>query len=183
MLKFAALPAALLVAYAASPFMTLYEMGADMRRGDAAALARDIDWDSVRSGLKQDIAQAITGEPQAAPAVAQSSDDDLPPFGAGFVTNVAGGVVDRTVTPAHLAETLHAITAAHGAAPRPLVEEARFTSPTSFTIALLPTGEAGEAGLVRLRLDLVGSGGNLRWMVTRADIPPAMLEKTDTHTS
>lgn len=189
MLKFAAVPLALFAAYAASPYVTLYELGQDMRSGNAAALCAAIDWARVRSGLKQDLADSITGEPAATPAVATgtpragAADDDLPPFGSGFVTNLAGNVIDRTVTPRHLAETLQEFTAASAAAPSPDIAEARFLSPTRFTVAFHPTGEKAELGMVRLRLDLVRQGARLRWMVTHADIPPAMLEKTDTHTS
>ena len=178
MMRFAA-PLALLVAYGASPYISLYEMGQAVRHGNAGALCADIDWDGVRSGLKQDIADGITGEPAATEATATTNDDDLPPFGSGFVTNMAGNVVDRTVTPRHLTESIGAMHAAGAAPSAPTLEQAYFTSPTSFTVALRPAG--GDT--VRLRLDLMRAPGGLRWEVTRAWIPASMLEKSETHTS
>jgi hypothetical protein len=93
---------------------------------------------------------------------------------------MAGNVVDRTVTPAHLAETMGALRAAGAKAPRPALEAAYFTSPTSFTVAFRP---ANTTDPVRLRLDLQRTQDGLRWKVTRAWIPETMLEKSETHTS
>jgi hypothetical protein len=181
MLRFA-LPIALVAAYGASPYLSLYEMGQAVRQGDTRTLCADIDWDHVRDGLKEDIADGMTGEPAPteATATAPANPDDLPPFGSGFVTNMAGNVVDRTVTPSHLAETMGAWRATGTKAPRPAVEAAHFTSPTSFSVALRP---AGAADTVRLRLDLQRTNDGLRWKVTRAWIPESMLEKSETHTS
>ena len=178
MIRFA-LPIAFLAAYGASPYLSLYEMGQAVRHGDATALCADIDWNRVRDGLKEDIADGITGEPAATVSNATANDDDLPPFGSGFVTNMAGNVVDRTVTPGHLTDSIGAMHAAHAVSARPAVERAYFTSPTSFTVSLRPAGEDS----VRLRLDLEESAAGLRWQVTRAWIPAAMLEKSDTHPS
>jgi hypothetical protein len=175
-----ALPLVMGVAYAASPYLALYQMGQAMRHGDARALCADISWDQVRDGLKEDIADGIAGEPQTTThAAVEASADDLPPFGASFVTNLAGNVVDRTVTPGHLIETMSTLRAAGTSAARPDIEAAHFTSPTSFTVALRPPGE----DVVRLRMDLKPTPGGLRWEVTRAWIPQSMLEKSETHAS
>jgi hypothetical protein len=190
MIRFA-LPIAFLAAYGASPYVSLYEMGQDVRHGDASALCAHIDWNRVRDGLKEDIADDITGEPAVSASTAPASNvtispatannDDLPPFGSGFVTSMAGSVVDRTVTARHLTDSIGAMHAAHASA-RPTLEGAYFTSPTSFSVSLRPAGSAG-AEPVRLRLDLEQSATGLRWQVTRAWIPAAMLEKSETHAS
>jgi hypothetical protein len=171
----------LLGAYAASPYISLYEMGQAVSAGDTRTLCADIDWANVREGLKEDIADGITGQavPDTSPAVAES--DDLPPFGASFVSNMAGNVVDRTVTPQHLAQTMHAMRAGGAVPSRPIVEQARFVAPTTFMVAI-HSANAPE-NTVRLRLDLVPSKWGMRWEVTRAWIPETMLAQTETHAS
>ena len=77
--------------------------------GDAQTLAADIEWDGVREGLKEDIADGITGQPGSSTAVAS---DALPAFGSGFVRSMAGNMVDETVTPEHLATSFSALQAA-----------------------------------------------------------------------
>jgi hypothetical protein len=188
MIRFA-VPIAMVAAYAASPYLSLYEMGQAVRHGDARTLCADIDWASVRDGLKADIASDITGgsagNATPAPTQAVADSDDLPPFGSGFVTHMAGNVVDRNVTPAHLTQTLGmmALETPRGAGVDPAIQQAHFTSPTSFTVALRPQGEAPGAASVRLRLDLEPSPWGMRWRITRAWIPEAMLEAPPTHNS
>jgi hypothetical protein len=178
-----AMPVALLAAYAASPYLSLFEMGQALKHGDVATLSAAIDWDQVRDGLKQDIADGITGEatPAAAPAVASS--DDLPPFGSGFVTNVAANVVDRTVTPQHLAQTMNAMQAAGASCDRPVLENAYFEGPRTFMVSLRPAHAASNTPAVKLRLDLVATDWGMRWEVTRAWLPESMLAQSETHTS
>jgi hypothetical protein len=175
-------PLAVLGVYAASPYMSLYEMGRAVGQGDVRTLCNDIDWASVREGIKEDIADGMTGDamPNASPAVAQS--DDLPPFGESFVNNMAGNVVDRTVTPQHLAQTVTALRAAGARPERPIVEQAHFDNPTSFTVALR-AAHAPATDTVRLRLNLIPVGWGMRWEVTRAWIPQTMLARSETHTS
>jgi hypothetical protein len=176
------LPLTLLGAYAASPYISLYEMGQAVSSGDTRTLCADIDWTNVREGLKEDIADGIAGQPipdNTSPAVAES--DDLPPFGASFVTNMAGNVVDRTVTPQHLAQTMHAMRAAGAVPSRPIIDLARFVAPTTFMVAM--HAASAPENTVRLRLDLVPSNWGMRWEVTRAWIPEAMLAQSETHAS
>jgi hypothetical protein len=178
-----AMPIALLGAYVASPYLSLFEMGQALKHGDVATLSADIDWAQVRDGLKQDIADGITGEPtpSATPAVAES--DDLPPFGSGFVTNVAANVVDRTVTPAHLAQTVSAMRAAGAPCERPVLESAHFEGPGTFLVSLRPAHSAADSSTVKLRLDLVSTQWGMRWEVTRAWLPESLLAQSETHTS
>ena len=162
------LPLTLIGAYAASPYVSLYEMGQAVRHGDTRALASDIDW--------------ITGDPMPTTSPAVANSDDLPPFGESFVTSMAGNVVDRTVTPQHLAQTMTALRAAGAAPAQPVVEQARFQGPTTFMVALR-SPRSPDSETVRLRLDLVPSEWGMRWEVTRAWIPEAMLAQSETHSS
>jgi hypothetical protein len=175
--------AVLAATYAASPFISLYQMVRAMRHHDMRTLTASIDWDSVRDGLKQDIADGIAGQPveQVNDSTAKpGQDDDLPPFGASFVSNMAGNVVDRTVTPEHLAETINAIDAAHAALPKPGIGAVWFGGPSCLMVSM-PAGPHEPA--IRLELDLVASGLNLRWKITRAWLPEQMLERSETHNS
>jgi hypothetical protein len=178
-----AMPVALLGAYAVSPYLSLFEMGQALKHGDVATLSASIDWKQVRAGLKEDIADGITGEPTptASPAVANS--DDLPPFGSGFVTNVAANMVDRTVTPLHLAQTVSAMRAAGAPCERPVVESAHFEGPGTFMVSLRPAHAAADSPAVRLRLDLVSTQWGMRWEITRAWLPESVLAQSETHTS
>ena len=170
-------------AYAAWPYASLYRIDRDVRRHDVAALTADVDWDSLRDGLKQDMADGITGVSSETTQVSAKAgaDDDLPPFGSGFVTNLAGNVVDRTVTPEHLADTAALFKAA--GASRMVVSRAFFTSPTSFVVAVRDGGAGKRPPALRLRLDLVRDRLALRWKVTRAWVPMEMLAATEAHPS
>ncbi len=178
--------AVLLVAYAASPYISLYEIGQDVRGHDVSAISADVDWTKLREGLKEDIADGITGNtpasatPQATPVSATTNDDDLPPFGSGFVNNMAGNMVDQTVTPQHLANTVSTLRAA--GADRMMVQHAFFTSPTRFDVTL-QLGHDKVQPPLRLQLDLVRSGMTMRWKVTRAWLPTELLAASEAHAS
>ena len=177
-------------AYAVWPYASLYEMRRDVQAQNVSAITADIDWDKLRDGLKQDIADGITGEPGAvqvasasaqAPGQVASTDDDLPPFGSGFVSNMADTMVEQTVTPQHLASTAATLQAA--GAQKMAVSHAFFTSPTSFVVSMkAPSAGASQPG-IKLRMDLVRSGFGMRWKVTRAWLPPAMLAAAEPHSS
>jgi hypothetical protein len=171
----------LLGAYGAWPFVSLYEIRQDVQSHNVRALTADIDWSQLREGLKEDIADNMTGEPGQAVQVNASSSDDLPPFGSGFVTNMAGNMVDQTVTPQHLASTVTTLQAA-GAHPM-TVSQAYFASPTCFMVALSATPASAGQPAVRLRLDLVRNGLSMRWKVTRAWLPMEMLAAAEPHAS
>jgi hypothetical protein len=173
--------AALAGIYAASPYISLYKIDRDLRGHDLPALTADIDWTRLRDGLKEDIADGITGVPGQAQTVnASAGGDDLPPFGSGFVTNMAGNLVDQTCNPAHLAEAIGA-TGSAGAPVR--VSRAFFTGPTSFTVAFKVANGARRPPDLRLRLDLVRDGLGFAWKVTRVWMPLEMLAASETHAS
>jgi hypothetical protein len=173
--------AVLLTAYAAWPYVSLYRLTQDLRRHDVGALTTAIDWNQLREGLKEDIADGITGAPAeaATPATAHPADDDLPAFGASFVSDMAGNIVDRTCTPQHLAATIATLRSA--GVQHVVVSRAFFTSPTSFMVALRVANSRDVA--VRLRLDLVRAGVTLDWKVTRAWVPVEMLAAAEPRAS
>jgi hypothetical protein len=175
-----ALLVACVAAYLAWPYLALYWIGDALRRGDARTLTATIDWDSVREGLKEDIADGITGEPAATTQIAS---DALPPFGASFVKGMAGNIVDETVTPEHLAGSLDAVRSASGKSGAIRLNSAWFTSPTSFEASFLLPDEESGAAPVRVRLDLIETGWTLQWRITRAWIPSPVLEQLQTKSS
>jgi hypothetical protein len=175
----AGMVAALIGVYAASPYISLYKIDRDIRHRNLAALAQDFDWSSLRTGLKEDIADGITGVPGQAQTISANS-DDLPPFGSGFVTNMAGTLVDHTCNPAHLADAMGTLDAA-GAPVH--ISRAFFTSPTSFTVALRMGSAGHHPPALRFRLDLVRDGMRFGWKVTRIWMPAEMLAATDPHAS
>jgi hypothetical protein len=152
------------LAYGIYPYATLYRLGQVIKGGNASALQSMVDWPSVREGIKEDICDLVVDQP----APAQSS-GQLPPFGAGFVRGIATNVVDKRVTPEAL------VAAAQQPAKRPgpgsdavQVSWAFFIGPSTFLVDLTTPG---EAGLIRLQLDLRGGA----WEVTRVWLPPELL--------
>ena len=179
----AGIVAALVGVYAASPYISLYKIDRDIRQHNLTALNGDVDWSSLRDGLKADIADGITGvagQAEAVNASASVGNDDLPPFGSGFVTNMAGNLVDQTCNPAHLADVIGTFDAA-GAPVH--VSRAFFTSPTSFTVAFRIGEGRNRPPAMKLRLDLVRVGFGLGWKVTRAWVPAEMLAAAEPHAS
>ena len=167
-------------AYLGWPYASIYWIATAMQRGDAQTLAADIEWDGVREGLKEDIADGITGQPGSSTAVAS---DALPAFGSGFVRSMAGNMVDETVTPEHLATSFSALQAAGANHTGLAIDWAWFTSPTSFEARFRLPDAASGAAPVRVRLELVQDGWGLGWRVTRAWIPTPVLEHWETRPS
>ena len=167
-------------AYAASPYLSLLEIQQAVQARNVPALSASIDWDRLRDGLKQDVSDGITGVPGQAVQVSANA-DDLPPFGSGFVSTMAGSMVDETVTPQHLASTV--ATLQRAGAQTMQVTRAFFTSPTGFEVSM--RGAADKAGppVIRLHMDLVRSGFGLRWKVTRVWLPMEMLAAAEPHAS
>ena len=177
----AGLVAALIGVYAASPYISLYKIDRDVRLHHLQALAADVDWDQLRDGLKADIADGLAGVPGQAETVnASASSDDLPPFGAGFVTNMAGNLVDHSCNPAHLADAIGTLDAA-GAPVH--VSRAFFTGPTSFTVAFRVGAGGHRPPALRMRLDLVRDGMRFGWKVTRVWMPVELLAASEPHAS
>jgi hypothetical protein len=164
--------AACITGYLMWPYVALYRMGGALRRGDVQTLTADVEWDAVREGLKEDIAdQVVAPTTDAVPNVV----DKLPPFGSGFLTALADKVVDRTVTPEHLAQSQSEIQAASKES-RESLRSAWFSSPTEFEARFqLPSDDSGPIP-VRVRMDLMQVGWGMKWRITRVWIPMAVLQ-------
>lgn len=157
--------------YAAYPYVTLYRLGQAIRHGDAASLETMVDWTSVREGIKEDICDTVTDQPQQA-----QSDGKLPAFGAGFVRGIATNAVDKRVTPEALvaaAQQPDAEETTRGAVVQ--VSWAFFASPAAFVVDL---NTPGQPAPIRLQMDL----RNGAWSVTRVWLPPELLGQPHTGT-
>ncbi|HEY2132797.1 MAG TPA: DUF2939 domain-containing protein [Acetobacteraceae bacterium] len=171
-------------AYAITPYICLWRLYNAVEQGDAATLAQVVDWNSVRRGLKEDIAEGIIG---MAPAETVARGNTLPAFGSGFVTGIASNVVDEEVTPQHLAEAVRdaqpATAPAQPAAPDNAsgfgsLERAFFTSPTCFIVSIRLPGQDPDDPALRVELGLSGTG----WKVIRAWVPQDLMDEANTHT-
>jgi hypothetical protein len=168
--------AALALSYVVYPYVALYRLGAAVGAGDAAALTVLIDWDAVRDGIKEDIADEV----MELPAPGTVEDNKLPPFGYSFVRGITANAVDANVTP----ETLLSVARGTGPSlPRvtddaALLRWAFFDAPNSFRIALRPSAIPPNEPDMRLRLELRHGS----WRVTRVWLPPSLLQAVNSRT-
>ncbi len=162
---------AVLIIYAAYPYLVLFQLGQAIRRGDAATLERLVDWDGVREGLKEDVCDDVTETP---PALAQAvrSGDTLPPFGYSFVRGITGNMIDENVTPAALVAA--AAPARQRADDWPTIDWAFFEDATHFAVRLRPATPG--MGAIRIMLELQDS----HWKVVRAWLPHDLLMRANT---
>jgi hypothetical protein len=175
-MKIRALLTLLVVGYVVSPYAALVKLQHDLSTHDVAALRTEIDWDRVRTGLKQDIRATLSGIP-AATAIAARTDDDLPAFGSGFAAHLAGSAVDDAITPQHLCDAFSTITPDAGDIAKPTVTGARFDGPTSFRVTIRTAELANTDPPVRLQMRLVLQGWRIGWRVTRVSLPDTLLQQ------
>jgi hypothetical protein len=176
----------LTVAYAVTPYIALWRLASALREGDARTLEAMIDWDSVRDGLKEDVADGIVGLPDDATATTQVAANTLPPFGASFISGIAGSVIDRDVTPQHLVALIRQLAPAEPAAIGPVklmaalggVDHAFFDSPTSFTLRMHCAGQDPQDEPLRVRMEMHDGA----WRVMRAWIPQDLIERANART-
>lgn len=166
---------ALGLSYAASPYITLYRIGAAIRGHDRATLEALVDWHHVREGIKEDICDLVIDDP--APRTAAARDPAaLPPFGASFIHGIASTAIDRAVTPQALLAVPSGAAARPARASSPMAQPiaaarlgwAFFDSPTVFSVDLHADGQAQP---VRLRMVLHHG----TWQVDRVWLPAALL--------
>ena len=177
---------AILAAYAAMPYVTLWQLADALAHGNTARLQSLIDWDAVRRGLKTDISNGIVSgafaEDQAAPAPAAIASNTLPPFGASFISGIAGSLVDREVTPQHLAEMVRELGPAEkrGGSTLPFsgVEHAFFDGPTSFMLTLRCPGQDADDKPLKVRLAIRGG----QWKVVRAWVSQDLIDLANSRT-
>jgi hypothetical protein len=142
--------------YAASPYVALYRLGQALRAGDVDKVEAAVDWNQVRDRMKHDATADLR------PAAATS--DELPPFGASFISGIVGHEVDNLVTPEALCQDMQQAsdtTTQPGASGS--IDWAFFDSPTSFTAQVSP----GSGPAIRLHMTLERTG----WKVTAIDMP------------
>ena len=156
----------LAVGYAGYPCLTLYRVDCALRSGDASTLARLVDWDSVREGLAEQVADDVTDTPSP---TAVSAGTQLAPFGHGFMLGIAAHALRRQVTPQHLIAMLRHPDGSGGALG---VRLAYFGGWSRFIVRL---GTGGDQPDVRLRLDLEHGV----WRVTHVRLPARMLREAD----
>jgi hypothetical protein len=160
-------------AYVIWPYVALYRVGEALRHGDVAALTADIDWDSVREGLKEDIADQIVPRPVGVA-------DSLPPFGSGFATAMAGTMIDRAVTPASFAGR-HSVLLAADSQPGASMLSGWFTGVTQFEASFQIASEEAKMEPVRVHMDLVEAAWWPQWQVTRIWVPMPVLQHLQSH--
>ena len=168
--KIALLAAAtLLTAHVASPYAATWRMWQAARAGDADTLSALIDWQQVRSALKQDIADGIVGM-RTQELVASNT---LAPFGSSFMAGIAGSIVDRDVTPEHLAIALRGLRQDDRATDQGAISYAFFSSPTEFELALRAPGQDDDDPPLRLKM----AWHNFGWHIVRAIVPQDLMEQ------
>jgi hypothetical protein len=170
----------LVVAYTVTPYLMLWRLAEALRHGDSQMLETTIDWDSVREGVKEDIADGIVGDGAADPDGAAPPSDTLPPFGSSFVKGIAGSEVDRELTPEHLAAMFREVQPAGGNVVTLLYRDVRyafFDGPKSFRLSLRCPGQA--PGDPPLRVEMALQHG--AWTVVRAWLPRTMLASGQQH--
>src|ERR1700738_3573841 len=89
----AALIVALLLIYAASPYYSMWRFGAALRAHDMDALSARVDFDAVRSSLKQQIRDHFLG------VLAKKKKDRLAQFLTAATDNPLDPLIDAYVPP------------------------------------------------------------------------------------
>jgi hypothetical protein len=194
---FYAVSAVLLMAaaYIATPFVAAWSIREAMQNGNSDYLERKIEWDSVRTTLRESLTQVALGQPGA--GTAQTA-DDLPKPGFwrriknSLSRSAVNNMVDRYVTPEGLPQlfsvrqtyrNVSGETAALEATPWherladfwSRVKRAEFKSPAVFEIEMADRNDPTRhyVGLLELR-DLEWKLTELRLRVVReATLPPA----------
>jgi Protein of unknown function (DUF2939) len=152
--------------YAAAPCIALYRLHLALQAGDIRAIARLVDWSSVRSGLDEEIADAATdvSDPQAV-----SSGAELAPFGFGFTRAIASHTTQTVVTAPIVLQALRTPDTHGGYG----VRLAYFTSPWQFVVQFA----APHRHALRVRLNLQEG----QWRVTQVWVPPSMIREAAEH--
>ena len=167
-----------IAAYLVWPYVTLYRIGDALRHGDVQTLTADVEWDSVREGLKEDIADNIMPKSSGA---SLDGVGGLPPFGSGFAAGIAGNMVDQAVTPDNLAGNQTTLQVGQGG--RESLHSAWFSGLTEFEASFQLSNADADSSLVRVKLDLVQDGWLPQWRVTRVWVPMPLLHNLQTHTT
>ena len=144
--------------YLASPYMTLWSMGAALQSHDKTALCASLDWEQVRSGMKDELGLRR-------PVQQVSQQDELPGFGESFVTGIASGMIDDDITPERLGTMLKGAKARqHGATALP---RGYFVGPARFEARIQVAGDTPIEITMRIE--------KWHWKVTRVTLPEDLM--------
>jgi hypothetical protein len=176
---------AVVLAYGAYPYVTLWRLGEAIQASDASTLESLVDWPAVREGIKEDVCDLVVDDP------GPKTQSSLPPFGASFMRGIASNAIDQAVTP-------QALLAATGTIPQPArrpsidhhaqshpapeqqtadvhVNWAFFDSPTTFLVSLQARGQADP-----IKLEMALHNG--LWQVQRVWLPADLLTNSGSPT-
>ncbi|MBX9749551.1 MAG: DUF2939 domain-containing protein [Roseococcus sp.] len=144
--------------YAGSPVASAVQVAAAIQRGDAAALAHYIDWNTLRPALNAALA-AETQRHDGAP---------MP----DFITGMASELADRLSSPASLAQLLNQRLAPGMAHPaRDMLSRVRMLEAGLWEVTLTSTEVPDRSAKLTLALtDLA----RLRWEVQAIQLPPQL---------
>ena len=159
------------VGYAISPALAVWNLMTALQNGNIAALQRNVDWNAVRAGMKQDISDGVIAAFGGTPSGTQLTSNVLPPFGASFVSSIAANAIDHEVTAENVVAISHRIQTGEsndGLISR--IAQLRFDSPTEFTFAM--RGDDPDDGVLKLHLELRDG----HWVLVRAWIPQDMID-------
>jgi hypothetical protein len=163
--------------YIGGPFLTLWRITRALDSGDTVALQSLIDWASLRQGLKDDIADGVIGMPRQTMVASNT----LPPFGASFISGIAGSEIDRSVTPQGLLQAARwadPVSGSEAALSFPAIVGAGFITPTQFDLRLrAPCQDTDEEPL---HVRMVFQAG--LWKVVRVWIPQDMMDRASSGT-
>jgi hypothetical protein len=169
-------------AYLVSPYVAVWRLATALQQGDERAVERLIDWNSVRAGLKEDIAEGIASSPDRDDTAASTR---LPPFGAGFVSGIADSEIDREFTPQRTLRAFHELEPAdvqtRQIGMRVILAALRggaFVGPSSFVLTLRLPADDHRAAPLRFKF-MVRQG---TWRLVRAWLPETLLEEVASRT-
>ncbi|ATU74057.1 DUF2939 domain-containing protein [Komagataeibacter rhaeticus] len=151
--------------YVASPFFTLWSITSAIRSHDMGSLNTCLKWESVRSGLKNQVVDSLIGPPHA--------DDELPEFGASFASSAVSNAIDEEVRPDRLGVLVDHLMppAAQSGTHQGLYGMLRgvhmhFTHPGVFEASMLVPGHENETPL-RLQMRIHA----FQWKIHHIDLP------------
>lgn len=144
--------------YAGSPVASAVQVAAAIQRGDAAALAHYIDWNTLRPALNA----ALAAETQ------RHDSNPMPDFITGMATDMA----ERLSSPAGLAVLLNQRLAPGAAQPaRDMLSRVRMLEAGLWEVTLTSTQVPDRSAKLTLALTDVA---RLRWEVQAIQLPPQL---------
>jgi hypothetical protein len=144
--------------YAGSPVASAVQVAAAIQRGDAAALAHYIDWNTLRPALNA----ALAAETQ------RHDGQPMPDFITGMATDMA----ERLSSPAGLALLLNQRLAPGSAQPaRDMLSRVRMLEAGLWEVTLTSTQIPDRSAKLTLALTDVA---RLRWEVQAIQLPPQL---------